>query len=95
MSHIQLDFPFAAVQGQAAFKKALILTAINPLIGGVLVSGPRGSAKSTLARALANLLPANTDGPCPFVSLPLATSLEMLTGTLDIEQILNNRELIF
>ena len=95
MSHIQLDFPFAAVQGQAAFKKALILTAINPLIGGVLVSGPRGSAKSTLARALANLLPANTDGPCPFVSLPLATSLEMLTGTLDIEQILNNRELTF
>ena len=95
MSHTQIDFPFSAVQGQVAFKKALILTAINPSIGGVLVSGPRGSAKSTLARALANLLPDNTNGPSPFVSLPLATSLEMLTGSLDLEKILNNQELIF
>lgn len=95
MSHIQIDFPFSAVQGQVAFKKALLLSAINPSIGGVLVSGPRGSAKSTLARALANLLPDNSNGPSPFVSLPLATSLEMLTGSLDIEQILNNQELIF
>jgi len=95
MSHTQIDFPFCAVQGQTSFKKALILAAINPSIGGVLVTGPRGSAKSTLARALASLLPPVDNAPSPFVSLPLATSLEMLTGTLDIEQILNDKELKF
>jgi magnesium chelatase subunit I len=50
-------FPFSAIVGQAAMKQAMILTAIDPSIGGVLVFGDRGTGKSTAVRALAALLP--------------------------------------
>ncbi|EPJ47901.1 MAG: magnesium chelatase [Osedax symbiont Rs1] len=93
--YTKIDFPFSAVQAQESFKTALILLAIYPAIGGVLVSGPRGSAKSTLARALADILPAIEETRCPFVTLPLGTSIEMLTGTLDLEQVLKQKKLQF
>ncbi len=50
-------FPFTSIVGQEKMKMALILNAINTQIGGVLVRGERGTAKSTAARALAELLP--------------------------------------
>ena len=50
-------FPFSAIVGQDDMKRAMILTAIDPKIGGVLVFGDRGTGKSTAVRALANLLP--------------------------------------
>ena len=50
-------FPFAAIVGQDEMKTAMILTAIDPKIGGVLVFGDRGTGKSTAVRALAALLP--------------------------------------
>ncbi|MFO6465221.1 magnesium chelatase ATPase subunit I [Jannaschia sp. KMU-145] len=50
-------FPFAAIVGQDEMKTAMILTAIDPGIGGVLVFGDRGTGKSTAVRALSGLLP--------------------------------------
>ena len=73
-------FPLSAVVGAEALKLALCLTAIDPKIGGVLIEGPRGMAKSTLARGLADLLASGQ-----FVTLPLGATEERLVGTLDLD----------
>jgi len=51
------NFPFTAIVGQELMKKSLILNLINPLLGGVLIRGEKGTAKSTAVRALAGLMP--------------------------------------
>src|SRR4030088_3455021 len=51
------SFPFTAIVGQESMKLALILNAIMPTIGGVLIRGEKGTGKSTAVRALARLLP--------------------------------------
>jgi magnesium chelatase subunit I len=50
-------FPFSAIAGQSELKTCLVLTAVDPLIGGLLAMGDRGTGKSTTVRAFANLLP--------------------------------------
>jgi len=64
-------YPFSAIVGQERMKLALLLNAINPMIGGVLIRGERGSAKSTSVRALATVLPeiAVVEG-CPYMCDP-------------------------
>jgi magnesium chelatase subunit D len=51
-------FPFSAIVGQEALREALLVNAVSPDVGGVLVRGERGTAKSTAVRALAPLLPS-------------------------------------
>src|SRR5882757_9647449 len=51
------SYPFTAIVGQEEMKLALVLNAINPTIGGVLIRGEKGTGKSTAVRALARLLP--------------------------------------
>lgn len=60
-------FPLAAVVGADELKLALCLTAIDPKIGGVLIEGPRGMAKSTLHGAWPICLPVDNSSPCRWV----------------------------
>lgn len=83
-------FPFSAIAGQPLLVQALLLTAIDPALGGVLIEGPRGTAKSTAARALAELIEG-----APFVTLPLGASLEHLVGTLDLGQAMAGNTVAF
>lgn len=72
-----MDYPFAALVGQEQLKTALLLIAVNPGIGGVLIRGEKGTAKSTAARALAALLPPlRFLAGCPFHCDPDAPWLE-------------------
>jgi len=62
-----LIFPFSAIVGQENIKKSLLLNAINPSIGGVLIKGDKGTGKTTAVRALADLLPSiKVVKGCPF-----------------------------
>jgi len=64
-------YPFSALVGQARLKRALILNAINPRIGGVLIRGEKGTAKSTAVRGLARLLPhIAVVADCPYSCPP-------------------------
>lgn len=87
MTH-KVVFPFTAIVGQERMKRALVLNAVNPQLGGVLIRGERGTAKSTASRALSALLPDNT----PFVNLPVSATEDRVVGTLDIEKAIQTGE---
>ena len=65
-----LPFPFSAIVGQKEMKLALILGLVNPHIGGVLLVGPRGTAKTTTVRSLIDLLPMVEHSTCYYGCLP-------------------------
>jgi magnesium chelatase subunit D len=68
---MQPSFPFTAIVGQETLKRALLLSIIQPSLGGVLIRGTKGVAKSTAVRALAALLPPiETVAGCPFQRQP-------------------------
>src|ERR1700736_5616955 len=70
-----LTLPFSAIVGQEQMKKALLLNAVDPAIGGVLIRGDRGTAKSSAVRALARLLPDyDTVEGCPYRCDPATPS---------------------
>ncbi|WP_354700356.1 hypothetical protein DSM112329_00626 [Paraconexibacter sp. AEG42_29] len=80
-----VPYPLSAIVGQADLIEALLVCAVNPVVGGVLVRGERGTAKSTAVRALAPML---GDG-APLVDLPLGATLDRLVGTLDLRAALD------
>jgi len=79
-------YPLSAIVGQEDLVEALLVCAVHPVVGGVLVRGERGTAKSTAVRALAPLLGASAGAaqPAPLVELPLGATLDRLVGTLDL-----------
>jgi magnesium chelatase subunit D len=77
-------FAFSSVVGQDDAKLALLLCAIDPSIGGVLLRGQKGSAKTTVARAVAALLP----GEARFIELPLGATEDRVVGSIDLVEML-------
>ncbi|WP_378187360.1 AAA family ATPase [Aquimarina sp. W85] len=86
----QQNFPFSAVIGQDNFKLALILNLIDPLIGGILAVGDKGTGKTTLIRSLSNLM--GDYQKYPFVNLPIGVSEDRLIGSVDLEQLINTKK---
>ncbi|TWS17864.1 VWA domain-containing protein [Tsukamurella asaccharolytica] len=89
-------YPFSAVVGHDELRLALTLCAIAPAVGGVLVRGEKGTAKSTAARALAPLLPPRPDGaPARLVELPIGATEDRVVGSLDLHRALGEGRVDF
>ena len=73
---MSVRYPFSAISGQDELKMALLLTAVDPLIGGLLAFGDRGTGKSTAVRALAALLPEIKATTCAYHCDPDAPSAQ-------------------
>ncbi|MDJ0391886.1 magnesium chelatase subunit D family protein [Rhodococcus sp. G-MC3] len=95
----QPGYPFTAIVGQDQLRLSLILCAVHPGIGGVLVRGEKGTAKSTVVRALAALLPAVEDAgvtrAARLVELPVGATEDRVVGSLDLEKVLRDGERAF
>jgi magnesium chelatase subunit D len=79
---VNAPYPFSAIVGQEDLKLALLLNAVSPEVGGVLVRGEKGTAKSTAVRALARLLPPiRVVSGCPYSCDPEAPNPECPAGT--------------
>lgn len=95
----QSGFPFSAIVGQDQLRLSLVLCAVHPGIGGVLVRGQKGTAKSTVVRALAALLPEVIDEgiarPARLVELPVGATEDRVVGSLDLEKVLRDGERAF
>lgn len=83
-------FPFSAIVGQPTMRLALLLVAIQPRIGGVLIRGEKGTAKSTVVRALARALPTGR-----MRTLALSATEDRLVGGLDLEATLTTGSPVF
>lgn len=95
-SHEPAGFPFSAIVGQDRLRLALILCAVHPGIGGVLVRGEKGTAKSTVVRALTALLPEVGEGRrARLVELPVGATEDRVVGSIDLEKVLRDGERAF
>jgi magnesium chelatase subunit D len=83
-------YPFSAIVGHDRLRLALLLCAVRPEIGGVLIRGEKGTAKSTAVRALAHVL----DGAA-LVELPIGATEDRVVGSLDLQKVLRDGEHAF
>ena len=87
-------YPFSAIVGHDRLRLALLLCAVRPEIGGVLIRGEKGTAKSTAVRALAHVLAA-VDGDVRLVELPIGATEDRVVGSLDLQKVLRDGEHAF
>jgi len=87
-------YPFGALVGQDQLRLALILCAVRPEIGGVLIRGEKGTAKSTAVRGLAEVLAA-VDPDARLVELPIGATEDRVVGSLDLQRVLRDGEHAF
>jgi magnesium chelatase subunit D len=89
-------YPFSAVIGHDRLRLALVLCAVRPDIGGVLIRGEKGTAKSTAVRGLARVLSAASDGDGgQLVELPIGATEDRVVGSLDLQKVLRDGEHAF
>ncbi len=88
-------YPFSAIVGHEHLRLSLLLCAVRPEIGGVLVRGEKGTAKSTAVRGLAAVL-AQVDGVAGrLVELPIGATEDRVIGSLDLQKVLRDGEHAF
>lgn len=87
-NHTSITYPFSAIVGQEDMKMALALVAVQPRIGGVLILGERGTAKTTAVRALPGIL----GGSRRVVELPLNATEDRVVGTLHVGALMKTGE---
>ncbi len=89
-------YPFSAIVGHDQLRLALLLCAVRPEIGGALIRGEKGTAKSTAVRGLATLLSAATGGAgTGLVEMPLGATEDRVIGSLDLQRVLRDGEHAF
>lgn len=87
-------YPFSAIVGHDRLRLALLLCAVRPEIGGVLIRGEKGTAKSTAVRALASVL-SDVDPDAHLVELPIGATEDRVIGSLDLQKVLRDGEHAF
>lgn len=87
-------YPFSAIVGHDRLRLALLLCAVRPEIGGVLIRGEKGTAKSTTVRALAAVL-TEADPDAMLVELPIGATEDRVVGSLDLQKVLRDGEHAF
>ncbi|TVS84823.1 magnesium chelatase subunit D family protein [Mycobacterium helveticum] len=89
-------YPFSAIVGHDQLRLALLLCAVRPEIGGALIRGEKGTAKSTAVRGLAALLSAATGSQrAGLVEMPLGATEDRVIGSLDLQRVLRDGEHAF
>jgi magnesium chelatase subunit D len=89
-------YPFSAIVGHDQLRLALLLCAVRPEIGGALIRGEKGTAKSTAVRGLAALLSAATGSSAAgLVEMPLGATEDRVIGSLDLQRVLRDGEHAF